>query len=119
MFALQQFTLLHYSPKLLKSLVLILSFFNSYENSKKTLCYTTSNSSAFGFLLQATPTFKVAYSEVGVALVLFTLSSMPNQQSDWAWGELLQSLSIHRPQNSSASACRHIDKSPLWRKKAW
>ena len=47
------------------------------------------NSSAFGFLLQATPTFKVAYSEVGVALVLFTLSSMPNQQSDWAWGELL------------------------------
>ena len=48
------------------------------------------NSSAFGFLLQATPTFKVAYSEAGVGLVLFTLSSMPNQQSDWAWGELLR-----------------------------
>ena len=28
------------------------------------------NSSAFGFLLQATPTFKVAYSEAGVALVI-------------------------------------------------
>ena len=35
------------------------------------------------------PHLNKAYSEVGVALVLFTLSSMPNQQSDWPWGELL------------------------------
>ena len=47
------------------------------------------NSSAFGFLLRATPTFKVAFSEVGVAFALFTLSSMTNQQGDWSWAELL------------------------------
>ena len=39
------------------------------------------------------PHLNKAFSEVGVALALFTLSSMPNQQSDWAWGELL--LTIH------------------------
>ena len=50
------------------------------------------NSSAFGFLLRATPTFKQSLQRGGCRLCLFTLSSMTNQQGDWSWGELLRTV---------------------------